>query len=201
MTKLLVALTTFLLLLPCAYPAPRRPSAGEGLCFPTTVGAKWVYETKDGPYEEEVTDAKPDGKDATLVTVVRTVGGKETWRGTYRVSPDGLDVVASGGVTHPKPLPLLRARAKPGEEWDYTYALHGNAVHQRLKLAGSEPAEVAAGKFDARRLDVVTAVRPNGAAREALPLSSTEWYAPGVGLVKRVSPDEVVTLKTFTPGK
>jgi hypothetical protein len=192
-----------ILLLPLAAIAASRPkdSPDEGLYFPTAVGTKWVYEGPNGEYEEAITDAKADGK-GTVVTVVRTKGGKEEWRSTFRVTRAGFDMLASGGVTYEQPLPFLKAGAKAGDEWEYTYARPPTAFHCRLKVVGPEKVEVPAGKFDAVRVDaaesnsLVGAANPNGPAFE-----SSCWYAPGVGLVRQVWRGQETTLKAFTPGK
>jgi hypothetical protein len=176
-----------------AAPRPKDPP-DAGFYLPTAVGTQWVYENRSGQFEEAITEVKADGK-ATLVTVVRTQAGKETWRSTFRVWPDGLDLVASGGVTYESPSPWVRAGAKPGDEWEYTYSREGNTFHARVKVVGRESVEVPAAKFEAIRVE--SAQTSNGK-----PLfTRTDWYVPGVGLVKRVESDQETTLKSFERGK
>ena len=55
--------------------------------------------------------------------------------------------------------------------------------------------EVPAGKFKAVRVEQV--VHFTFAFGE--PYRQTDWYAPGVGLIKTVAGQSVTTLKSFTP--
>lgn len=202
MPKLLVPVAIFLLLPLSAVAAPRpKDLPDEGLCFPITVGTKWAYEGPNGEYEEAITEAKTDGK-GTVITIVRTKGGKEEWQSTFRVTRAGFDMLASGGVTYDQPLPFLKTGAKPGDEWDYTYTRPPTAFHCRLKVAGPEKVEVPAGKFDTVRLDEAESNSVIGAANQnAPPLESSCWYAPGVGLVKQVWQGQETTLKSFSSAK
>ena len=181
--------------------APRLKDTGDDkLYFPTAVGTRWVYDTGGGQYEEEITESKREGR-ATIVTVIRTECGDESWRTVYRVSGDGLEVTASGGVTYEKPLPLIRARRKPGEDWNYTYS-RGEGLFSRNHsvCVGNESVEVRAGKFLALRLDSTDSLSIDGnAPYKGLPTS--KWFAVGVGLVKSENRDGSVTLKSITPAK
>jgi hypothetical protein len=184
-----------------AWPAPRpRGATDEAFFCATAAGTKWTYESPGGEYEEAVTEAKPDGK-ATVLTVVRTQGGKETWRSTIRVSPEGLLLLASGGVTYDKPSPWLRTGLKPGAEWETTYSRQTAEFHNHIKFVGFETVEVGAGKFEAMRMDGAETIRPNGAVYGGKPVLGTDWWAPGVGLVKRVRAGQETTLKSFIRGK
>jgi DUF3108-like len=68
----------------------------------------------------------------------------------------------------------------------------------KFKAVGEEEVEVPAGRFKAVRVEQVEEVRGR-------PTRAEEWYAPGVGLVRRVSHQgairQVVELQSFTPGK
>jgi hypothetical protein len=185
-----------------AWPAPRpKDTPDEGLCFPTAVGTRWVYDGPQGEFEEAITEAKADEK-GTVITVVRTKAGKEEWQSTFRVSRAGLDMLASGGVTYDQPLPFLKAGAKPGDEWEYTYSRQPTAFRDHLKVVGPEPVEVPAGKFKAVRVDQSETNSLVGAANQnTLPIECSCWYAPGIGLVKQVWQGQEMTLKSFTRGK
>jgi hypothetical protein len=202
MLKPLATLATALLLPLTASPAPRPKDApDEGLCFPTAVGTKWVYEGPNGEFEEAVTESKADGK-ATVITVVRTKAGKEEWQSTFRVSRAGLDMLASGGVTYEQPLPFLKTGAKAGEEWEYTYTRPPTAFRCHLKVIGPERAEVPASKFNAVRLDMSETNSLAGAVNQiGQPIKSSCWYAPGVGLVMQEWNGLATTLKSFHPAK
>jgi hypothetical protein len=202
MSKPPVPLALVLLLPLSAVAAPRpKDLPDEGLWFPVTVGTRWVYEGPNGEYEEAITDAKGDGK-GTVVTVVRTKGGKEEWQSTFRVTRAGFDMLASGGVTYDRPCPFLKTGAKPGEEWEYAYTRPPTAFHSRLKVVGPEKVEVPAGKFDAVRVDAAESNSRVGAANQNGPaIESSCWYAPGVGLVRQVWRGQVTTLKALHPAK
>ena len=202
MLKPLAALAAILLLPLSALSAPRpKDLPEEGLCFPTAVGTKWIYEGPNGEFEEAITEAKDDGK-ATVIKVVRTKAGKEEWQSTFRVTRAGFDMLASGGVTYDQPLPFLKSGAKPGEQWEYTYTRPPTAFHCRMKVAGPEKVEVPAGKFDAVRVNTAETNNPVGAAnRNGAPVESSSWYAPGVGLVRQVWQGQETTPKSFSPGK
>lgn len=202
MPKLPVPLALFLLVPLVAVAAPRpKDLPEEGLCFPTAVGTKWVYEGPNGEYEEAITESKADGK-ATVIKVVRTKAGKEEWQSTFRVSRAGFDMLASGGVTYEQPCPFLKTGVKAGEEWEYTYTRPPTAFHCRMKVVGPEKVEFPAGKFDAVRVDAAETNSLVGAAnRNGPPIESSSWYAPGVGLVRQVWQGQETTLKSFSPGK
>ena len=180
--------------------APRKDARGEALYFPTAVGTRWIYQTKGVEYEEALTEVQPDGA-ATVVTVVRTRDGKEVSKSRHRVSPDALEMLAAGGVTYEKPLPYLRARARPGDEWEYEFDRGGLTFRQHLKLVGPETVETPAGKFTALRADGVQRVLREGKAVADMSTESKSWYAPGVGLVKRVMGGQETTLQKFAPAK
>jgi hypothetical protein len=113
------------------------------------------------------------------------------------VSSRGLLRVKSGTEETDSPRCLLRLPARVGDTWVFDAQLgHGPATKYATK--GEEEVEVSAGKF--------TTIRVEGDWEYGKgPIRIIEWYAPGVGRVKRVakSPDfeRVVVLKSFTPGK
>ena len=200
MTRVTAPLLVLALAPVIAPAAPRlKDAADEGLFFPIAVGSRWVFVGPQGEFEEAVTEAKPDGP-ATVLTVVRTEAGKETWRSTFRVSRGGVELIASGGVTYEKPSPWLRTGLEPGAEWEYRYSRQETRFHVRVKFAGLESVEVPAGKFEAMRLEGAETTHPQGLGNGQANLSTT-WYARGVGPVKRAWHGEATTLKSFTRGK
>jgi hypothetical protein len=202
MTRVTAPLLIVLLTAAPAWLAPRpRDTPDDGLCLPTAVGTTWVYEGPSGEYEETITESKAD-EHGTVITVVRTKAGIEEWQSTFRVSRAGLDMLASGGVTYEQPLPFLKAGAKAGDEWEYTYTRHPTAFRNHLKVVGPESVEVPAGKFKAVRVDQSATSSPFGVANpNTLPIESSCWYAPGVGMVREVWQAQETTLKSFSRGK
>lgn len=163
--------------------APVPKVKGSPYHFPTTVGAKWVYETPDGGLESAVVSAvEKDGDD--LIVSREGVDGTRTAYTKTVVSPDGLrqEREFTGG----KLGWVLKSTAKAGDSWDMPEG-GKRTVH------GPEAVEVPAGKFTALRVEW-----------EQSGGKCTSWYAPGVGEVKRVmkwGETETVTraLKSFTP--
>jgi hypothetical protein len=95
---------------------------------------------------------------------------------------------------------LLKLPAKAGDtwEWEDRAADAGRRQKIKFKIVGEEEVEVPAGKFKAIRVSEEEEVRGRTTKHES-------WYAPDVGLVKRVTQlvvgEGVILLKSFTPGK
>jgi hypothetical protein len=110
------ALTLLAALAPAA-PVPKGASKPV-LYFPTTVGAKWVYDEEDGERVYAVTAVeKRDGSD--LVTVGQ-VGpdGKAVPKETWVVSDRGLSLLERDGQKRDPPPCYLKLPHQPGEAWD-----------------------------------------------------------------------------------
>jgi hypothetical protein len=176
-----------LLLVPgLALAAPVPKDAGKNpLYFPTTAGARWVYEDSFGGEESvEVADVEKDGD--KLIVARRGFDGNNTDYAKMIVTADGLRQereLADGKVGW-----VLKSNLKSGESWEVPDG-------GRRTVSGPEEVEVPAGKY--RALKVVW---------EAEGRTLTSWYAPNVGEVKRTVKTggaERVTraLKSFTDGK
>jgi hypothetical protein len=179
-----------------AAPVPKDADASV-LYYATTVGSKWVYQAgKDELRVLEVRAVKEKGGEVT-VTVGTVVDGKVTTDQSVLVSSQG---VFSAEPADKVPNPLLKLPAKPKDKWDWTTAW-GKGTRT---IAGAEEVEVPAGKFKAIRVEAELTLFPNVIGRTAT-IKMTEWYAPSVGPVKRVSRDDrderTEVLKEFTPGK
>lgn len=147
-----------------AAPVPKAVK-GNPLYFPTTVGAKWVYETPDGQLESATVSAvEKDGDD--LIVSREGVDGTRTAYTKMVVSAEGLRQERE--LTGGKVGWVLKAALKDGESWDMPEG-------GRRTVHGPEAVEVPAGKFQALRVEWEQRGR-----------TLTSWYAPGVGEVKRV---------------
>jgi hypothetical protein len=147
-----------------AAPVPKAVHAVP-LYFPTTVGAKWVYETPNGQIETAVVSAvEKDGDD--LIVSREGADGTRTAYAKVIVSPDGLrqEREATGG----KVGWVLKSTVNAGDSWDMPEG--GTRT-----VFGPEEVEVPAGKFHALRVEY-----------EQFGAKYTSWYAPNVGEVKRV---------------
>lgn len=163
-----------------AAPALKGPNP-DALYFPTTVGAKWVYEVGEGELESCVLAAiVKDGND--LIVTREGVDGTRTVYSKMIVSKEGLRQerdVAAGKVGW-----VLKAKVPAGTSWD-TPEVEKRTVH------GPEEVSVPAGKFTALRVTW----EHNGS-------KYASWYAPGIGEIKRtVTRGDTVTvfrvLKSF----
>ena len=182
----------------------RKPAAGPPLYFPTAVGATAVYQTTigaltmEGPYRVTAVQRTRDG---FRVTVDRGSPGKPAAQDQTDVTAKGLTLLQFGNREIDPPTPVLRLPAKAGDTWDWAAAAADGvpARKTKFKVVGEEEVEVPAGKFKA--IHVEQEVEANGKT-----VRFEEWYAPNVGLVKKVfhhlgATKQVQVLKSFTPGK
>ncbi len=124
-------------------------------------------------------------------------GGKPGVEDQIDVSATGLRLVQFGGRAIDPPSPLLRLPAEAGDTWKWEAAKKEGAPTQRttFKLIGQEEIEVPAGKFKVLRVEQITELNGKSTRCE-------EWYAPRVGLVKKVfhhlgATKQVQELKSF----
>jgi hypothetical protein len=187
-------------------PAPRPKADDPPSYFPTTVGATAVYQTTIGDLKMEgtyrVTKVQKT-REGMRVTVERGSGGKPAVVDQTDVSAKGLTLHQFGNQPIDPPTPVLRIPAKAGGTWDWEAAPADGVPQQKLKfrVVGEEEVEVPAGKFRAIRVEQEREVN-----RKTAPARFEEWYAPEVGLVKKVfhhlgATKQVQELKSFTPGK
>jgi hypothetical protein len=158
-----------------AAPAPKRTEPEP--YFPTTVGARWVYERAGG--REEIAEVSEVEKvDGELVVSRKGVDGSATPYTKMVVTPKGLrqDQFNSG----PNTVWVLRTDVKAGASWD--------TPEGKRTVFGPEAIEVPAGKFNALRVEWVQAGS-----------RMVSWYAPGVGEVKRIEKvgDEEVAFRVL----
>lgn len=112
------------------------------------------------------------------------------------VSPDGVFAAGDGACTYDPPLPLVRGRPRAGDSWTWSGKFIGGlTLSESRTTAGLEAVETPAGRFEAVRVEI-THKFTGGQKWEA---KSTEWYAPGVGLVRSRSKGMDRELMSFTP--
>lgn len=182
--------------------APQLKDEPPGDYFPTTVGDKWVTETRYKTHSTEYTEVvtaveKKDG--ATIVTIGREVDGMVGPQlSQVRVTDKGLFRMSFLGSAYDPPYCILKLPLKPGGTWT-SEAGSGGAVTStfKYKAVRAEDVEVPAGKYRAFRIEVDIDTRGR-AARSVI------WYAPRVGIVKMEHEDGdsgyVRLLKSFRPG-
>ncbi|QEG29293.1 hypothetical protein GobsT_40880 [Gemmata obscuriglobus] len=174
-----------------AAPVPKHLMKEEPF-WPTAVGTKWVYDV-EGKEERYVISKVRDDPEGQLVSVDQVVGGKNVPYEEVLVSATRLTRVGWSGKECEKPELLLRAPVEKGDYWSPNYT----SSKPRREVVEVKGVEVQAGVFQAVRIECSF----RGGMLGPPPIYH-EWYARGVGLVKRVSGNgEVKVLKSFTPGK
>jgi hypothetical protein len=201
MARTLAAVGGFILAIPLGLAAPGgKDAADPPPYFPTAVGTTAVYQADAGRLSMESTDKvtevtkTPDG---VRVTVERSSeSGFRPATFETDVTAKGLAQVRFGRRANDPPMPLLRLPAKAGDAWEWEDRAAGRKI--QFKVVGEEEVTVPAGKFKAIRVAEEETVRGQTTRHES-------WYAPKVGLVKRVTPlvvgEQVIVLKSFTAGK
>lgn len=174
-----------------AAPVPKHLMKAPVCYFPTTPGAKWVYD-EAGSESVFVASAVEERKGTKVVTVERDDR-------SGRVAEEVMEVSATGTVrTHGRsgvldaPLEILRVPFRVGDVW----AFKSGGLEGTKTVVAVETIKVPAGTFEAVCVD--TAYTFGGQKRQ-----STAWYAPNVGIVKVIQQDTNSTrvLKSFVPGK
>ncbi|VTR96146.1 Uncharacterized protein OS=Neosynechococcus sphagnicola sy1 GN=DO97_13785 PE=4 SV=1: DUF3108 [Gemmata massiliana] len=196
MARLLITLPTFVAFIALAPAAPVPPAQKPVLYYPTSVGAKRVYEWGGNNRTEQVTAVdEKDGK--TIVTVGVLVDEKVTPYCKILVSDKGLFFGVDGLEETKFPYPMLKLPAKAGDRWDWEVAEVARKVI--CTVGAVEEVEVPAGKFQTIRVESEAPVGKTGTQK------TTQWYAPNMGWVKMVTragnAEETRVLKSFTLGK
>jgi hypothetical protein len=162
-------------------PQPPKPA---GDYFPLRVGDSWTYRnTEEGGYTFKVLSEEPqEGGPPRYVIEFRSgviiqntfskVDGWVLFHAESYPEHEGLK------ATYEPPKQYLPNPLIAGQKWEWsgkdpTQVEH----HEKSRVIGFENVTVAAGKF--RAMKVVTEVSGG-----AIPMTKTNWYADGVGLVK-----------------
>ena len=190
--------------LAAAVVSAQEPRA-DTLYFPNKVGDKRVYEQTVGDATfktvDTVTKVEARGKGFVVTASREGESATRTVAAVFDVSGTGVSRVSSGGRVEANPVPILKLPGKAGDTWTVEIAATPTSGPVKAKYTVGKEVEVVvpAGKFKA--MPVVTEIEMN----PGRPQTTTNWYAPGVGMVKRVSAlgdrDIVTVLKSFTPGK
>ena len=186
---------------PAPQPAvsPEPQAAEPPSFFPTAVGTRWKWESSTtigdgkGPLaptvltselqsrlagHEEINGVKCARIEVTdsLGTVVQTE--------YMSVTPEGLFRHGMNQDRFDPPIKVLALPAKVGTTWKAKYTVQGIAVETSSKIAAQEAVTVPAGRFDTVRVEVEHSL-----------LTTTTWYAPGVGVVKQLVDKPILSQK------
>lgn len=166
-----------------AKPKTKSPKT-EADYFPLRVGDSWTYRnTEEGGYTLKVLSEEPqEGGPVRYVVEFRSgviiqnifskAGGWVLFHAENYPEHEGLK------ATYEPPKQYLPNPLVAGQKWEWkgkdpTQMEH----HENSRVIGFENVTVAAGKF--RAMKVVSEVSGG-----ATPMTKTNWYADGVGLVK-----------------
>jgi hypothetical protein len=166
--------------------------------FPTTAGAKWIYEGEDD--NEEITQVVSNVKQTdggTEVTVARLGGNRWTEFQKVVVSANGLIQTEFFGQKLAHPWVLLTSAHRVGDTWANADSKEFGWAAARNKVAAVERVKVPAGTFEAIRVDL-----EYKAVDGRFTMTHTYWYAPDIGVVKMETLGRrALVLKSFTPGR
>ena len=204
MVRSLVALfvVAALISLAPAAPVPKHLTPKETLYHGVQKGSRWVYVDKDVESVYEATDAQPDKRGGSIVTIDRVENGKKTLAQKLDVSPRGVFLIAAIGGTREPPTCLLSCPAQADKKWSIEYNGGPNdtkSYRGTITVTGTEDVAVPAGKYSAVR--VAEKVSAFAEDKPVFDINITTWYAPGVGVVKQEGRGWTKELKSFTPGK
>ncbi len=185
----------------------QAPPPSASLQYPLAIKTRWTYEMR----QEFAPGVHPSAQDAALLkgnvletTLVTEVVGSDMIGGVkyarvesrhdgrlwltewMRLTPEGLFLAKTnenGNETiMTPPQKLLVPGMAAGKSW--TWKSSDGPVSIRTAVAGKEPADVPAGKFDATKIVYeLTMVLPQAAVRS----SNSRWFSPGVGYVRQES--------------
>jgi hypothetical protein len=179
-----------------AAPVPKDAEKSSDYYFPTTVGAKWVYQAthrRDWIWTRVVTKAEAKGE-ARIVSIGEVgEGGEVSPLGDIEVSPRGLFPLRPTEVNDP-PKCWLKLPLEANKTWEYDDRWHGGTVG--VAAFGPEKVKVPAGTFRAIRVAFSWPITHNAGGG-----TTTMWLAPGVGEIKQSNDHWTRVLKSFTPGK
>ncbi len=154
--------------------------------FPIWQGYEWAYTLTDGGQEQRFVVAQSGGADDFGQFEMSIAHPASPRRMTVRVQDEGVFVpVEQRGpdrYVYEPPLPILKLPLAPGDIWTYQgkRTLEGGAaepVDLEFRVS-TEVVECGIGKKDCFRIVIA-------GMRGETKIDETQWYAPGVGLVKR----------------
>jgi hypothetical protein len=188
----MLAIALMIAPLTVAAPVPNHLMPPRIEYFPTSVGSEWVYCAPNGTSNDEKITVSRVVKKGTEALVTFGAGKAEQ---VVAVSDKGLRLVKDElGLERSLIAPLLLGKELKVE--------NENFIETRA-MVKIEEVTVLAGTYQAIRVDVwlmdKQAARAN---RCSCSMSWTEWYAPGVGLIKEEVPKLGVVreLKSFRSG-
>ncbi len=161
-----------------------KPAKTDADYFPLRVGDSWTYRnTEEGGYTLKVLSEEPqDGGPVRYVVefrsgvIIQNVFSKGN--GWVLFHAESYPEHEGLKATYEPPKQYLPNPLVAGQKWEWTGKDPTQMQHhESSRVVGFENVTVAAGKF--RAMKVVSEVSGG-----AIPMTKTNWYADGVGLVK-----------------
>jgi hypothetical protein len=162
-------------------PTPSKPA---GDYFPLRVGDSWTYRnSEEGGYTFKVISEEPQAEGASRfvvelssgVKILNTFSKADGWvllHAERYPEHEGLE------AKYEPPKQYLANPLTVGLKWEWSGKDPAQMQHgEKNTVAGVETVTVQAGKF--RAMKVVSTVTGG-----AIPMTRTNWYADGIGLVK-----------------
>jgi hypothetical protein len=179
---------------PAAPAARLKDRPGPAHYFPTTVGAKWVYQFAKADQTEVVTHVRREGGDVVVSVGYERPGGEVAPIHTMALRGDGLYMLDEVGKPYDPPVCVLKLPVKVGDRWEGTSSRPDlGKIRYAKEVREVRKLQTPAGAFQAVGVDSEFVV---GAAENAP--KDRYWYAPDIGLIQI---EKVRALKSFTPGK
>jgi hypothetical protein len=167
-----------------AKPRPKPKPQSTADYFPLRVGDTWTYRnSEEGGYTWKVLSEEPH-EGGTIRYVVEFLSGVRTNKvfskenGWVLFHAESYPEHEGLHITYEPPGRYLPNPLVAGQKWEWsgkdpTQVEH----HERSRVIGPETVTVAAGKFQAMKVE-------SEITGGSIPMTRTSWYANGVGLVK-----------------
>ncbi|HEY3227367.1 MAG TPA: hypothetical protein VGK61_10285 [Planctomycetota bacterium] len=168
-------------------------------------GAVWTYVTGGSEGKVKVTGREKIGEVETFILTTE-IDGTATEKEYVAVDATGIRMLrqASGDRLTDYAQPFVRLKLPPvkGDKWEWKGEIGKEKATASFTNEGEEEVKVPAGTYKAWK---VTVTIEQGAAKQ----TGTNWFAPGVGIVRQQARFEsegrkhesVIELKSFEPGK
>ncbi|HKS16180.1 MAG TPA: hypothetical protein VJU16_02655 [Planctomycetota bacterium] len=191
----ILALAVFAALLQDPKPAP---------FLPLKEGATWTYVNGNAEGKVKVAGREKIGEVETFILVTE-MSGSSSDKEFISVDATGIRMhrLVSEKTTIDYATPFVRLKLPPaaGDTWEWKGDIGKEKATATFKNEGEEEVTVPAGKFKAWK---VTATVEIAGVKHV----GSNWFAPGVGIVKQHSKfesggkkhDSVIELKSFEPG-
>ncbi|HVU85827.1 MAG TPA: hypothetical protein VHD36_00800 [Pirellulales bacterium] len=149
--------------------------------YPLKVGNQWTYDlTSDGEKSTLVVrivkEEEVDG--VMLYRLEAETDGEISVTEHLRVTDEGVYRCRRNGAQIEPPLCVIKFPIKQGDNWEG----EARVGREDFDITGSttlDEVEVPFGKFSAAKVIITT-------SENGMKIRSTDWFAPGVGMVKQV---------------